>query len=126
MREFKFRVWEYDAKEFLYLDPLRGGLFDSRWFIDDEQSVVMQYTGLKDKNGNEIYEGDLVKLHGNDKLIVPVIFGWGDDNEGYSDSYGWCFGSRVVGDSASLDGRTEVIGNIYENPDLLPIHPNTK
>ena len=60
-REIKFRAWEFDAKEFLYLDPNKTE-FDSKWLKTDEQSTVQQFTGLTDTNGKEIYEGDIIEF----------------------------------------------------------------
>lgn len=76
----------------------------------------MQYTGLKDKNGKEIYEGDLI---GEIEFVVPVEFHDGSFTVGNSQSaWEWlCARSRK-----GLD--TEVIGNIYENPDLLSVSPD--
>ena len=74
---------------------------------------LMQYTGLKDKNGREIYEGDIVNVNhygGTKRLETVQIYttgGFADIHPFQGDGYHW---------SAS---KCEVIGNIYENPELL-------
>lgn len=75
---------------------------------------IMQYTGLKDMNGVEIYEGDIVKHYyiypdGKKCSVYPIEWG----KIGYSDKgIGWILDPEDV-------ERIEVIGNIYENPELL-------
>lgn len=89
------------------------------WY-DFEDVVLMQSTGIKDKNGVEIYEGDILKLH--------AIFLAPDDKIGYleySPKYGYSIifeGNRLYRQEywASTNKLNyEVIGNIYENPELL-------
>ena len=110
-REIKFRVWEYEAKEFLYLNPMFGGLFDSRWFIDDEQSVIMEFTGMLDKNGKDIYEGDIVSImRQGTKFIGEVKWGSG----------GFFIYTKQLPNLFNFSKiHDEVIGNIYQNKELL-------
>ena len=105
-REIKFRQWDSERLRFGYFDNgKQGPLFD--WDCDDP---IMQYTGLKDKNGTAIYEGDVVR----------------DSFEGIS-VVTWCSNSasfycKYPDDGLGMDefgGLLEVIGNIYENPELI-------
>lgn len=111
-REIKFRVWDKDLKkmrylntshDFIYFDESGNGYYHNmqtglgEWFSD-----LMQYTGLKDKYGVEIYEGDLI-LIGEKRRKVEVIFKDG--------SFGFLYNSICV----SFQYQSpEVIGNIYE------------
>jgi len=84
-------------------------------FVD---CVLMQYTGLKDKNGKEIYEGDIVHVtdffHGDAKVYKGVVKFVG----GYYQIEGQDIRNAPLGWIISSDDL-EVIGNIYENPELL-------
>ena len=89
-----------------------------------EENTICQYTGLKDKNGKEIYEHNIVKTHMTDRRI-------NSEEKDYIFEVVWCsseasFEYRTKADIlgnpccvASNQYRVEVIGNIYENPDLL-------
>ncbi|WP_284037438.1 YopX family protein [Neobacillus sp. 114] len=131
MREIKFRAWEKYLKEIIPVDDInfekRMINTDSAWRLFDEIEL-MQYTGLSDKNSREIYEGDIVVLNTSHKVLDvqfnPEIYvvQWR--------SSGACFDmlhkdylnhERKVGlmfDNGMVDS-VEVIGNIYENPELL-------
>jgi hypothetical protein len=125
-REIKFRVWnawgsmfeKNPVKKMKYFDltGLDGDFITSSGGYLHEGCNVMQYTGIEDKNGNKIYEGDILQAHDHeDKLITqPVIWwscGW---YVGYDEPDGK--GIRVT----TLDHLTEIeiVGNIYEDVNL--------
>ena len=114
MREIKFRAWEPDQKRMLDCSEMPvTALNDSYW-------PIMQYTGLKDKNGKEIYEGDVV-CHVED-VVVETIGGYPrTEPEGkfvevkIPDFYGFMWEMGLEDGSEEI----EIIGNVYENGDLL-------
>jgi hypothetical protein len=102
MREYIFRAWDGINKEMIY--PKRfmgsfGGITSGD--LLNRYEILMQFTGFKDCKGNDIYEGDVVKCwHG----ILVVKFEVFDNEQGY------CLPLD--------DNDMEIIGNIFENPEL--------
>lgn len=119
MRERKFRAWDEDNKKmWLPEDPE----FQNNWHMfprgnhsmyqcySDSYLTIMQYTGLKDKNGVEIYEKDLLQTLPKFQFVVNFI-------NGKFQAFGkWDDGMSSIGIDLSSD--FEIIGNIYENPEL--------
>lgn len=159
-REIKFRAWSLKDKILAEVEninwsgkihvcykkgnPKSGYFFGGNYIGDDwekDEYVLMQYTGLKDKNGKEIYEGDIIK--GQFKHYDPILDSWREDEKMggivFWDLYGWrievieslCEKERIGMVNYfdfSINGvywaskefeDIEVIGNRYENPELL-------
>jgi hypothetical protein len=110
MREIKFRVWNKDAGCFDYVQ-LSGGSNDGFGGISNLD--WQQFTGLHDKNGNEIYEGDIVAY---DYASTPIEHRKGAV-EWSAEYCGWRFDDLLI--EPTPRKTIEVIGNIYENPELL-------
>lgn len=119
MREIKFRAWDLDEKKMYLIDKLTTEewvTYTSKHVTGKGNTVFQQYTCLKDKNGIEIYEGDVVKDCSHTGGIFKIE--WCDDLIGYYAPVDW-----VEEEYLSLGLMdVEIIGNIYENPDLLANH----
>jgi len=136
-REVKFRIW--DGKEMYYQDSsgwtgssglicvaeIYTGYSDSdEW----ENCVLMQYTGLTDKNGKEIYEGDVVKFSSELNVFIEIDYSNYRDEESpkqiisevYFEKGGFTFDWQFGYEGEEVRFKeVEVIGNKFENPGLL-------
>ncbi len=138
MREIKFRAWD-EGNKVMHVDFqfIRSGVEGNDWiiFISDkfplenhetnpfknpspyfaQQLKVMQYTGLKDKTGKEIYEGDLIHSEATICMIVEFkkgAFGIGN-----------IFPFKTLQSAIRNYGEVEIVGNIYENSELKDDSP---
>ena len=129
-REIKFRAWDKRTRkmiatgfyvlgettcfDLIYDYCMKHGLRKGEvGLLRINSVVIMQYTGLKDKNGKEIYESDILK---HDLWGIDIVI-W--DNEGS------CFRGKSDERDMTLSShqlnRTRVIGNKYENPELVDV-----
>lgn len=138
MREIKFRLllcnmvvgYEVHRKgEALYVSVMHSPSGEDWKNIQYFEPILhddkVRFTGLRDKNGKEIYEGDIVKSHFNWKSY-PVVFGSCElrdstgEFEGFFDGLAWD-GTPFGRDAYGGTDHYEVIGNVYENPELLGV-----
>lgn len=124
-REIKFKFWDVNRKEMRLKNGADLFMLLSSLVAYKESSknlIFLQYTGLKDKNGKEIYEGDILKNRNKEKLLEIK---WNETYGGYSIFFlEFTLNKLKVASSVKfkdllLVEEMEVIGNIYENPELL-------
>ena len=134
MRDIKIRAWNKNQNEMIFdgidyeikmlsLPPLDEPRDSQIGFLKDDVSRIfelMQSTGLKDQNDNEIYEGDILKFDADEEYKceahdIPYIIKWCDEDACFE-----CENSMNFM-SAKLWAHMEVIGNIYETPELIEV-----
>ena len=117
MREIKFRAWDRVHKFMIQSREIKE--VSSSVLQDDEHTILMQYTGLKDKNGVEIYEGDILEGRRGRHVVEWSIYGWGlrKGNRVYTMGVGNT--GQDEWDEECKMHNFKVVGNIYENPELL-------
>lgn len=151
MREIKFRAWyapkasdeweKITLPKMIYFDDIGycdeynhlsfslskksrdpdGGDYCNLCARFEDFSSLMQYTGLKDKNGKDIYEGDIIKWRDEILEVKWAVVGWTLFSRFFSK-----FGRPNGDDCGEINTigytlKSEVIGNIYENPELLKV-----
>ena len=135
MREIKFRAWDSFNKRMVIDNEsvLRGLLFNVQSDGALDTLKFMQYTGLKDKNGREIYEGDIIYWEIDNGVGIEsyaAIVQWSENNEKYKGIYKWIVlyiedylrgQFDALSTPASYNYELQVMGNIYENPELLEV-----
>jgi len=132
MREIKFRAWDKKKKKMVNDVTVKGvyqsKIYLSTWYVEvirdfdefgepiyfDPNCVeVMQYTGLEDKNGKKIYEGDILADNSDEKYICE----WGEPEAGF---YLYQISSaRTFYFPDFKENELRIVGNIHENPELL-------
>lgn len=136
MNRLRFRVWDKEVQEFahwpVYFNLTNSEVVTELWYgyeiqveepLQDSNYIVQQSTGLFDKNGKEIFEGDIIDKGYSNIDIVDRIgyvkFGTGDDSDGYLNQewLGW----TTNNDDSLLDVHEHctVLGNKFEHPHLL-------
>lgn len=128
MRTIKFRVWHkkmqrmYEVltlnfKQQMLSSPCRDGCETGIDGFSFDEMELVQFTGLVDKHGKEIYEGDIIQ---RSTIKVPLLVRWNQKEAKFDvakdpDN----FNATVIWYTQLIEEEYEIIGNIYENPELM-------
>jgi uncharacterized phage protein (TIGR01671 family) len=121
-REIKFRAWNNSLKQMTSSINLYDPIYNFDW-LGLYDFPIMQYTGVKDRNGKEVYEGDIVNIHLPNEQIITAEIVWEycctvlrmdkRADIAFTEAEKECQGRQIP-----FQEILEVIGNIHENPDL--------
>lgn len=122
-RKIKFRIWDDYDKKMIHWNELLEKNLANIFTIPSYNKWLMQYTGIHDKNGKEIYEEDVVKITNKNSKVIPIKpliaqIVWSEEYLAYiliTTSVKDAF--ENLGDYIDYD--IEVIGNVFDNPELL-------
>lgn len=119
MRELKFKAWlkfEKKFKKVKMIDFIEEKIWTGANWYDFDDIELIEYTGLKDRNAVKIFEGDIVNT---DEAWKPIFMVEWDKEMGK-----WRMANDFSYKSLWFVHNYEVIGNIYENPELLEVNAN--
>ena len=132
MREIKLRAWDKKLKRIckVYAISFKNERIVVYYESEDEPSnwlkldrfILMQYTGLKDNNGKEIYEGDIVKNLSEDGYPIRGLVFYDDGSFKVTSSHADITNKNIydiLDENLIEDNNMKIIGNKYENPELL-------
>ena len=119
MRQLKFRSWNGKSMQYGGFSIHCTGKVDGSVLHADNPLVVMQFTGLIDVNGKEVYEGDIIARTEDHNLTQIVTWGESSHWRGMDDGYNVHHIGFSVGEYFFSIDNFVVVGNIHQNPELL-------
>ncbi len=127
MNRFKFRVWSIENKKLYYPDLIAisriGAVrinIDTNFYPD--KCVIQQFIDLQDSTGRDIYEGDIVEALSSDNRYLSKIVWCKNDSRFGAESINLRHNSKTISYNLSMGcSRWKIVGNIYENPELVAL-----